>query len=193
MLIFIATFLGLFSLYMLLQTLRPLIERTVITSDDWQRIDDQSSALIGRRDRILDELRDLEFEASLNKIVGRDLEELRHRYEGEALAVMARLEAEAKTFEGRIGRDIDSVIATAQARRDSNRTATAPTPGADNVKSSATVEAVSNDGPKTADASANINSKPSPAGTIICTLCNSTNRPQARFCDACGAPLEVAQ
>ena len=191
MLIFLATFLGLFSLYMLLQTVRPLVERTVITSDDWQRIDDQSSELIGRRDRLLDELRDLEFEASLNKIVGRDLDELRRRYEGEALAVMAKLEAEAKTFEGRIGRDIDNVIATAQARRDAQALTTDAVHTPSGESPAAKEETSSSNGSQLeagSEASSTVDKEPAHQ---ICPSCGSENRPQARFCDTCGGALEA--
>ena len=116
MLIFLATFFCLFALYMVYQSVRPLVESAVVTSDDWQRIDDQSMALLGRRDRLLEELRDLEFEASLNKITDRDMDQLRQRYESEALAVMARLETEASDFGTRIDGDIEAVVEPARQR-----------------------------------------------------------------------------
>ncbi|MEE2786027.1 MAG: zinc ribbon domain-containing protein [Myxococcota bacterium] len=197
MLIFLATFFGVFTAYMVYQSIRPLVESAVVTSDDWQRIDDHSMALIGRRDRLLDELRDLEFEASLNKIWASDLESLRQRYETEALAVMARLESEAQDFSERIAGDIDAVVEEARARRDATSTGSPEQPPiaqqvsaavvatnvdkasqVDDVQPPASVHVESNDETKSA--------------ARVCRSCGTENRATARFCDGCGAALEVS-
>ena len=85
MILFFAIVAGLFALYLFLITGQPLFERGQVTSEEWDRIEDESTELLQRRNRLIEELRDLEFEASLNKIEGADLERLRRRYEKEAL------------------------------------------------------------------------------------------------------------
>ena len=121
MLLFFAIIGGLFATYLFLITIQPLFERGQVTSEEWDRIEDESSALLARRNRLVEELRDLEFEASLNKIEGEDLERLRRRYEKEALALMAILEEDAKDFDHRIDTDLKLAIEAARRRKNERR------------------------------------------------------------------------
>ncbi|MCA9525187.1 MAG: hypothetical protein KC549_02680, partial [Myxococcales bacterium] len=108
MLTFLAIAVGALSLWVLLSALRPLVETTVVTSADWERLEDESMVLLERRDRLVAELRDLEFEAALNKIGAKDLAELRTRFELEALAVERQLEENADDYNTRIEADVEA-------------------------------------------------------------------------------------
>ncbi len=66
-------------------------------------------------------MRDLEFEASLNKIEGADLERLRRRYENEALSLMALLEDDARDFDERIDLDLKRALEAARRRKAEKR------------------------------------------------------------------------
>ena len=79
---------GLFGIYLLVRTVQPLVESGVVTAEEWQRVEDEASTLLNRRDRLIAELRDLEFEAALNKIDASEMDALRVRYEAEALNVV---------------------------------------------------------------------------------------------------------
>ena len=120
MLIFVAVAAGLVSLYWLAMTLRPLGEKKVFSAEDWARLEDDSVALLERLDRLIEELQDLEFEASLDKIGDEDLAALRQRYEREALNLMGKLEDDVGDFGGRIEADIESLFDRVRARRDAN-------------------------------------------------------------------------
>ena len=117
MLIFVAVAAGLVSVYWLAMTLRPLGEKKVFSAEDWARLEDDSVALLERRDRLIEELQDLEFEASLDKIGDEDLAALRQRYEREALNLMGKLEDDVGDFGGRIEADIESLFSRVRARR----------------------------------------------------------------------------
>ena len=116
MLIFVAVAMALVSAYWLVLTLQPLAERRTFSAEDWARLEDDSLDLLARRDRLIEELRDIEFEASMGKIEDADLEILRARYEDEALQLMGRLEAEHEDFEDRIAGDIDALLERVRSR-----------------------------------------------------------------------------
>lgn len=116
MLIFVAVAMALVSAYWLVLTLQPLAERRTFSAEDWARLEDDSLDLLARRDRLIEELRDIEFEASMGKIEDSDLEVLRARYEDEALQLMGRLEAEHENFEDRIAGDIDALLERVRSR-----------------------------------------------------------------------------
>jgi len=116
MLIFVAVATGLVAVYWLVLTVRPLSEKRVFSAEDWSRLEDDSMELLARRDRLIEELRDIEFEASLDKIDERDLELLRRRYEDEALRLMGRLESEHHNFEDRIAADIEDLLGRIRSR-----------------------------------------------------------------------------
>jgi hypothetical protein len=116
-LIYVAIAAGLIATYMLAVTLRPLVDKAVVTADDWQRLEDDSMNILLRRDRIIDELRDLEFEAALDKVDQRDLDVLRRRYEGEALRLMGEIEEHVGAYDERISADVQEAIERARHRR----------------------------------------------------------------------------
>ena len=117
MILFFAIIAGLFVTYLSLITVKPLFERGQVTSEEWDRIEDESTELLARRNRLIEELRDLEFEASLNKIEGADLERLRRRYENEALSLMTLLEDDVRDFDARIDADLNRALEAARRRK----------------------------------------------------------------------------
>lgn len=108
---------GLVALYLLAQTIRPLFERGIVTAEEWQRVEDESLSLLNRRDQLLEELRDLEFEAALNKVGARDLAAMRLRYEHEAVELDRQLDARAEQYDDRIEAQVEQTLANADARR----------------------------------------------------------------------------
>ena len=113
----LAVIAGLATLYSLYLTLRPLMAEGQISTEEWERMEDESIALINRRDRLIDELKDLEFEAEMNKLEGQDLSQLRSRYEAEALAVIAELDERASGYQAQIDEAVASTLAEAKAKR----------------------------------------------------------------------------
>jgi hypothetical protein len=113
----LAVLFGLVSMYAFYLTLRPLVEEGQISAEEWERIEDESIALINRRDRLIDELKDLEFEAEMNKLGARDLSALRSRYEAEALAVIAQLDDRASAYQAQIDDAVQDTLAEARARK----------------------------------------------------------------------------
>jgi hypothetical protein len=109
MTLFLAMGAGLVALYLIVQAVRPLLERGVVTAEDWARVEDESAALLTRRDRLIAELREIEFEAAMHKIDARDLEALRARYEAEALEVVRQLDERAQGYAERIEAEVDGV------------------------------------------------------------------------------------
>lgn len=113
----LAVIAGLATLYSLYLTLRPLMAEGQISTEEWERMEDESIALINRRDRLIDELKDLEFEAKMNKLEGQDLSQLRSRYEAEALSVIAELDERAAGYQTQIDEAVASTLAEAKAKR----------------------------------------------------------------------------
>ena len=89
--------------------MRPLGEKGAVSAEDWAQLEDDSTKLLSRRDRLIEELRDIEFEAALNKVDPRDLEALRNRYENEAVILMGALEDEVDQYQARIEEDISGM------------------------------------------------------------------------------------
>jgi hypothetical protein len=106
---FVAIAVGLFAAYWIYLSLRPLFEKGSFSAEDWAHLEDESTMLLARRDRLIAELRDIEFEAALNKVDLQDLEALRQRYENEAVSVMGILETDVDHFGDRIESDIAEV------------------------------------------------------------------------------------
>jgi|GEM_PF-1597635 len=117
---------GVATLHALYLTLRPLAERAKISTEEWERMEDEAAALMIRRDRLIDELKDIEFEAQMNKLGDGDLSALRGRYEAEALAVISELDARAKVYEGEISAAVEANLAEREARRAARRADAAP-------------------------------------------------------------------
>ena len=80
--------------------LAPLLESGDISSEEWARLEDRSLELLKRRDRVIEELKDLEFEAAMDKLDERDLGELRQRYRREALSLIEELERNERLYIG---------------------------------------------------------------------------------------------
>ena len=119
---------GLLASYWIYLSLRPLAEEGQVSAADWARLDDDSTELLAKRDRLIEELKDIEFEAALNKVDGHDLELLRKRYESAAVDVMGELEDEVNQYGSRIEADINQAgqrrnlaAVTAQKEDDSAR------------------------------------------------------------------------
>ena len=110
MTLFLAITMGIFAVYWIYLSVRPLAEKGVFSAEEWSQLEDDSSKLISRRDRLIEELRDIEFEAALNKVDPRDLAALKQRYEVEAVKVMGALEEEVDRFGERIEADISGVL-----------------------------------------------------------------------------------
>jgi len=102
MFLLLAIFVALVAIYLLYSAVQPLLDREVVTAAEWSRIEDDSTDLIARRDRLIEELRDLETEAALSKLDEDDLQRLRGRFEREALEVVARLDERAQAYNERI-------------------------------------------------------------------------------------------
>lgn len=120
MFLLLAILVSLLALYLLHLALKPLLDREVVTAAEWDRLEDDSAELIARRDRLVDELRDLESEAALSKLDPDDLLHLRSRFEREALEVVGRLDERARDYTARIasgsgGADAPSDSPTASA------------------------------------------------------------------------------
>jgi hypothetical protein len=113
----LAVLAGIGVLHFLYLTLRPLLEEGQISSDDWERIRDESIALLHRRDRVIAELKDLEFEAAMNKVDDHDLSLLKHKYESEALALIEQLDRQAADYQDQINAEVDAKLKAAEARR----------------------------------------------------------------------------
>jgi hypothetical protein len=106
--LFVALLAGLVTIYLAWFAAQPVTDRAVLTADDWQRVEDETTELLARRDRLVEELRDIEFEAALSKLDDRDLADLRARYEAEAVDVMARLDEQVGTYQT----EIDEAVQT---------------------------------------------------------------------------------
>ena len=184
MLLFLAMGVGLLAAWLVVQALRPLFERGVVTADDWSHMEDESAALLNRRDRLVSELREIEFEAALHKIDARDLEALRARYEAEALAVMNRLDERAEAYETRIDADVNATLEAARAKREGRAPATPATPATPEAPPAAPEAA-----PEAPPAPVDDPVVPPPAEPEgpDCVACGETLEPDAAFCDHCGA------
>ncbi len=117
MLLFFAIAAGLVAIYLLVQTVRPLVESGVVTAAEWQRVEDESLQLLERRDQLLAELQELEFEAALHKIDARDLEALRTRYALEAVELDKQIDARREVYDGRIDAQVEQTLADAARKR----------------------------------------------------------------------------
>ena len=93
---------ALFTTFLIGRALRPLFEQEPVAASEWERLEDESSDLVSRRDRLVAELRELEFEAASGKLAGADLTGLRARFEAEALDLSRRLDERIKVYADRL-------------------------------------------------------------------------------------------
>ena len=108
---------GIVVCYFVYLTFRPLVEEGDISAEEWERMEDESVALLNRRDRIIEELRDLEFEAGMNKVEGKDLEMLRALYQNEALQVIQELDDQVGRYQDQIQNQVNERLKEAELRR----------------------------------------------------------------------------
>ena len=113
----LAVIAGIGVLYALYLTLSPLLEESEISSEEWSRMEDESLALLAKRDRVIAELKDLEFEAAMNKIDAADLSKLRGQYEREALRLIEALDQQASSYNSDIQENITATREAARARK----------------------------------------------------------------------------
>lgn len=94
----LAVIAGVVMLYMVYLMFRPLLEEGEISADEWNRLEDDSLALLRQRDRVISELREIEFEAAMNKLDDHDLSQLRGQYQREALRLIEELERQSADY-----------------------------------------------------------------------------------------------
>jgi hypothetical protein len=112
---------GIVVCYFVYLTFRPLLEEGDLSAEEWERMEDESIALLNRRDRIIEELRDLEFEAGMNKVEGHDLEMLRALYQNEALQVIQELDQQVGRYQDEIQTQVNARLEEAEQRRQAKR------------------------------------------------------------------------
>jgi hypothetical protein len=98
----LAVIAGVVTFYMVYLMLRPLLEDGEISADEWTRLEDDSLALLRQRDRVIDELKEIEFEAAMNKLDAHDLSQLRGQYQREALRLIEELESQNAEYSERL-------------------------------------------------------------------------------------------
>lgn len=113
----LAVIAGLAVVYALYLTLSPLLEDGEISSEEWSRIEDESLELINRRDRVIAELKDLEFEAAMNKIDDADLSRLKRQYEREAISLIEALDQRSSDYENDIQGQVSATREAARLRK----------------------------------------------------------------------------
>ncbi|MFN3197924.1 MAG: zinc-ribbon domain-containing protein [Bradymonadia bacterium] len=173
---------GLVTVYLIYQAIKPLLDTTRVTVDDLQAVEDESMALLTQRDRLVDELKELEFEAALNKIGARDLKQLKAKYEREAMAVYERIDAASEAYQDRIDADVNT-------RLKGKQKAEAPEAAPEQVK----LEKKAPE-PETAAAEPQAEEPVVPqAQTKTCWSCGGERDVEGEFCDLCGAPSEPPQ
>ena len=94
----LAVITGVVTLYMVYLMIRPLVEEGEISAEEWTRLEDDSLALLRQRDRVIAELKEIEFEAAMNKLDAHDLSQLRGQYEREALRLIEELEVKSSNY-----------------------------------------------------------------------------------------------
>lgn len=188
MLVFIAIAVGLMSAWMLFHSILPLTEAGTVTASEWERIEDESIRLLERRDLLIAELRDLEFEAALNKVGAKDLDMLRARYEAEALDVVRQLDAQAEDYTDRIDNDIADRVAAAKQMRAARDAEPVVPPAAKGDAPKAKAPKAKAPKAKAPDAQ-RVEPEAGSAAEQACPACDAVVLPDARFCDACGTGL----
>ena len=189
MILSLAVVTGLIALYLLLSSVQPLTEGSVITAEEWQRLEDETLSLIQRRDRVFAEIRELDFESALNKVDARDFKTLKRQYEDEAMEIMDQLQTAFDAYGTRIDSDMESVIEAARQRRAGIE------PIVESVKE---VPSTVTDRPETVEKAVVVTDEVNRAaasphvGPWTCTSCETSLPADALFCDGCGQARTVA-
>ena len=191
MIITLAVVAGFIAFYFVLTSVQPLTEGSVITAEEWQRLEDETLLLLQRRDRVFAEIRELDFESALNKVDANDFVLLKRKYEDEAIEIMDQLQSAFDTYGERIESDMASVIAAARARRAGVETSseTRPDAAATSLPNPGEVERNEASSPREIPASSvavepGVSAVPA---TTRCVACAADLPPDSAFCDTCGA------
>jgi hypothetical protein len=205
--LFLAIIIAMLSVYLVFSAFQPLTEGEVMTAEEWERLEDETLNLLERRDRVFEEIRELEFESALNKVEPTEFARLRRRYEDQAIDIMNRLQVEFDTYGSRIEQDVLSLVEAAKRRREE-----AKAPVAQDTPVPALLETEPLAAMPASDASTTVNETVAcvqceasiPSGSRFCDCCGSTqhincsvcsegNRLDARFCKGCGSSFQVTE
>ena len=121
----LAVIAGVVTLYMIYLMFRPLLEEGEISADEWTRLEDDSLALLRQRDRVIAELKEIEFEAAMNKIDAHDLSQLRGQYQREALRLIEELERQNSDYSEQFSTRTSSTQSESPTSATSESTSTA--------------------------------------------------------------------
>ena len=170
------------ALYWIFGSFKPLAEQSVMTVEEWQRLEDETTQLLLKRDRVFAELKELEFERALDKVEPRDYESRRQRYENEALALMDKLSAAFGVYEQRIDDEMTAVVEEARARARARASSGEPSePQSTTIAHSADVVSEEPAASKASGLS---------ASPLNCGSCGAALEPDSKFCASCGAGVE---
>jgi zinc-ribbon domain len=161
---------------------RPLIERLNVADEPLRPVD----LLLADRERVLTQLRDLDFDQTMSKINAADYAAQRAQLVAEGVAILKKLDALGLTSGEAVGSgagpapagEIEAAVAQLRARR------AAPTPAAVDLDPSGEIEAG-----VAAAAAARRTSTLASADKIACPQCGANAVPGDRFCARCGTPL----
>lgn len=190
--LFLAIILAMLSAYLVLSAFQPLTEGEVMTAEEWERLEDETLNLLERRDRVFEEIRELEFESALNKVEPEEFKRLQRRYEDQAIQIMDQLQVEFDTYGGRIERDILNLIEAAKRRR-------AGTPEPEAVTTPAPAPAIAGPVVEDVDSDEPTVSTTQPkaphvagltSGSMACAQCHDLIPKGSLFCDSCGAEVQ---
>ena len=170
------------ALYWIFGSFQPLAEQSVMTVEEWQRLEDETTQLLLKRDRVFAELKELEFERALDKVEPRDYESRRQRYENEALALMDQLSAAFGVYEQRIDDEMTAVVEEARARAKARALSSEPA-NALSTRNGSLTDAVSEE---TVESKTPAVSAPN----LACGSCGAALEPDSKFCASCGAGVE---
>ena len=176
MILFVAIVLAMLSLYLVVSAFQPLTEGEIMTVEEWERLEDETLNLLERRDRVFEEIRELEFESATNKVEPDEFERLRRKYEDQALEIMEKLQVEFDAYGSRIEADTSAIIEAAKRRRDGTQSAASTEP------------APTEQAPQpSAEVAVEVEVGHAPIGQINCHACHEQIPADSRFCDTCGA------
>lgn len=168
MILFLAILFGALTLFAVYQAITPFLENR----DDQLRFElldrelKQIETLSARKGRILQTLKDIEFDFETGKISEEDYEQLRRRHERKALKIMRQLD-ELREGDDDLLDDIDSEVA--------ERLEQLREPTADE---------------STRDSSADHAGDRSEQRPLECPSCGRGLETDARFCDRCGTEID---